>query len=41
LQPAQDALPLDNSDMDVKTSVQLVLDWWQDRQPFPAPEAHG
>ena len=41
LQPAQDALPLDNSDMDVKSSVQLVLDWWQDRQPFPAPEVHG
>lgn len=31
LQPAQDALPLDNSDMDVETSIQQVLAWWQDR----------
>ena len=32
--PAQDAVLLDNSDLSVETSVDLVLDWWQDKQPF-------
>ncbi|MDO8705440.1 MAG: bifunctional 3-phosphoshikimate 1-carboxyvinyltransferase/cytidylate kinase [Sulfuricaulis sp.] len=36
LKPAQDARLLDNSDLTVETSVNLVLDWWQDRQPFRA-----
>jgi 3-phosphoshikimate 1-carboxyvinyltransferase len=34
LKPAQDALLLDNSDLTVDASVQTVLDWWQDKQPF-------
>ena len=38
LQPAQDALLLDNSHLTVEHSVQIVLDWWQERQPFgPQP----
>ena len=36
LQPAQDALLLDNSQLTVEQSVDQVLGWWQARQPFPA-----
>ncbi|MCJ0764050.1 bifunctional 3-phosphoshikimate 1-carboxyvinyltransferase/cytidylate kinase [Variovorax terrae] len=36
LKPAQDALLLDNSDLTVDQSVDLVLSWWQDKQPFGA-----
>jgi 3-phosphoshikimate 1-carboxyvinyltransferase len=34
LKPAQDALSLDNSDLTVEESMNLVLRWWQSRQPF-------
>ena len=34
LQPAQDALLLDNSDLGIEASVLQVLDWWQQRRPF-------
>lgn len=34
LKPAQDARLLDNSDLSIEASVDLVLDWWQDIQPF-------
>lgn len=34
LKPAEDAVLLDNSDLSVETSVNLVLDWWQGKQPF-------
>ena len=34
LKPAQDARLLDNSDLTVEKSVSLVLNWWQDKQPF-------
>ena len=34
LKPAQDAKLLDNSDLTVEKSVDLVLDWWQSKQPF-------
>ena len=34
LKPAQDARLLDNSDLSIEESVDLVLDWWQDKQPF-------
>ena len=34
LTPAQDALLLDNSDLSIEKSVDLVLNWWQDKQPF-------
>ena len=34
LKAAQDALALDNSCLSIEQSVQQVLDWWQDRQPF-------
>jgi len=34
LKPAQDAVLLDNSDLSVEKSVDLVLDWWQGKQPF-------
>jgi 3-phosphoshikimate 1-carboxyvinyltransferase len=36
LRSAQDARLLDNSDLTVEKSVDLVLDWWQDIQPFRA-----
>lgn len=36
LRPAQDALLLDNSDLTVEQSIELVLDWWQSKQPFSA-----
>ena len=34
LKPAQDAKLLDNSDLTVEESVNLVLNWWQGKQPF-------
>jgi len=34
LQPAQDALLLDNSDLSIEDSVSQVLNWWQQRRPF-------
>ena len=34
LKPAEDALLLDNSELSIETSVQQVLDWWQQRRPF-------
>ncbi|MCB8746795.1 bifunctional 3-phosphoshikimate 1-carboxyvinyltransferase/cytidylate kinase [Rhodoferax sp. U2-2l] len=34
LKPAQDAVLLDNSDLSVEKSVDLVLGWWQGKQPF-------
>ncbi|MBK6323320.1 MAG: bifunctional 3-phosphoshikimate 1-carboxyvinyltransferase/cytidylate kinase [Burkholderiales bacterium] len=34
LKPAEDAQLLDNSDLSVEESVNLVLDWWQSKQPF-------
>jgi 3-phosphoshikimate 1-carboxyvinyltransferase len=36
LKPAEDAKPLDNSDLSVEESVNLVLNWWQSKQPFGA-----
>ncbi len=36
LRPAEDARLLDNSDLTVEKSVDLVLDWWQGKQPFRA-----
>ena len=36
LKPAEDARLLDNSDLTVEKSVNLVLEWWQGRQPFRA-----
>jgi 3-phosphoshikimate 1-carboxyvinyltransferase len=36
LKPAEDARLLDNSDLTVEESVNLVLDWWQGKQPFTA-----
>ena len=34
LKPAQEARLLDNSDLSIEKSLDLVLDWWQDTQPF-------
>jgi 3-phosphoshikimate 1-carboxyvinyltransferase len=34
LKPAEDARRLDNSDLTIEKSVDLVLDWWQGVQPF-------
>jgi 3-phosphoshikimate 1-carboxyvinyltransferase len=34
LKPAEDALELDNSQLDIDQSVQQVLAWWQARRPF-------
>jgi len=34
LKPAEDAQLLDNSDLTVEESVNLVLNWWQSKQPF-------
>ena len=34
LKPAQDALLLDNSHLTIEQSVDQVLSWWQERQPF-------
>ena len=36
LKPAEDARLLDNSDLTVERSVELVLNWWQEKQPFGA-----
>ena len=41
LKPAQDALLLDNSDLTVEESVELVLKWWQGKQPFEGPSSPG
>ena len=34
LKPAEDAKLLDNSDLTVEESVELVLNWWRGKQPF-------
>jgi 3-phosphoshikimate 1-carboxyvinyltransferase len=34
LEPAQDALLLDNSGLTIEASVEQVLAWWQERGPF-------
>jgi 3-phosphoshikimate 1-carboxyvinyltransferase len=34
LKPAVDAKLLDNSDLTVQASVEIVLNWWQSKQPF-------
>ncbi len=34
LKPADDALQLDNSGMDIEESVQQVLNWWQEKTVF-------
>jgi len=34
LKPAQDARRLDNSQLSIAQSIEQVLDWWQDVQPF-------
>ncbi len=36
LRPAEDALLLDNSDLSIQQSSDLVLGWWQGMQPFKA-----
>ena len=36
LRPAQDAQLLDNSDLTIEESVNLVLDWWQSKRLFSA-----
>jgi len=36
LKPAEDALLLDNSDLTIEKSVETVLRWWQEKQPFRA-----
>lgn len=36
LKPAEDARLLDNSDLTVEKSVDLVLSWWQEKRPFGA-----
>ncbi|MFO6421442.1 bifunctional 3-phosphoshikimate 1-carboxyvinyltransferase/cytidylate kinase [Hylemonella sp. W303a] len=36
LKPAEDALLLDNSSLSIEASVDQVLAWWQDKQPFKA-----
>jgi 3-phosphoshikimate 1-carboxyvinyltransferase len=35
LKPAEDAVLLDNSDLDIEQSVQTVLNWWHGKQAFP------
>ena len=37
LKPAQDARLLDNSTLSIEDSVERVLDWWQQQQPFGTP----
>jgi 3-phosphoshikimate 1-carboxyvinyltransferase len=40
LKPAGDALQLDNSALDIDSSVDVVLEWWRQRNPLdqgPAP----
>ncbi len=34
LKPAENAKPLDNSDLSIEKSVIQVLDWWQSTRPF-------
>ncbi|MDI1340689.1 bifunctional 3-phosphoshikimate 1-carboxyvinyltransferase/cytidylate kinase [Polaromonas sp.] len=34
LKPADDARPLDNSELSIEESVARVLDWWQGSRPF-------
>jgi 3-phosphoshikimate 1-carboxyvinyltransferase len=34
LKPAEDALLLDNSSQSIEQSVALVLQWWEEKQPF-------
>ena len=34
LKPAQDALLLDNSEQSIEQSIDQVLRWWEDKQPF-------
>lgn len=34
LKPAEDSMALDNSDMGIDASVDLVLGWWSRRRPF-------
>ncbi len=34
LKPAQDALLMDNSNLSIEESVNQVLAWWQDKQPY-------
>ncbi|CAN5396180.1 hypothetical protein BH09PSE5_BH09PSE5_15360 [soil metagenome] len=34
LKPAEDALLLDNSAMTASATVEVILDWWQQRRPF-------
>jgi 3-phosphoshikimate 1-carboxyvinyltransferase len=34
LKPAEDAFNLDNSEMSIDQSVELVLGWWSQRRPF-------
>ena len=34
LKPAQDARRLDNSQLSIAQSVEQVLNWWQEKQPF-------
>jgi 3-phosphoshikimate 1-carboxyvinyltransferase len=35
LKPAEDAVLLDNSELDIEQSVQAVLNWWHSKQAFP------
>ena len=35
LKPAEDAVLLDNSHLDIEQSVARVLDWWHGKQAFP------
>jgi 3-phosphoshikimate 1-carboxyvinyltransferase len=39
LEPAEDAMLLDNSQMDIESSVAQVLSWWQARRPFGAADS--
>ncbi len=39
LKPAPDALMLDNSGLTIEASVGQVLQWWQERRPFPHERA--
>ncbi|MDT4853482.1 Cytidylate kinase [compost metagenome] len=34
LKPAEDALKLDNSELDIEQSVQVVMNWWQGKSAF-------
>ena len=41
LEPAQDALLLDNSGLTIDETVARVIAWWQERQPFAIHQAQG